>query len=252
MQQFQITNRVAIVTGGTRGIGLAIGKLLAEAGAKVVISSRKQEHVDETVRGFQRDGHDVLGIAANMGNTNDVAMIAEKSIAHFGGIDIIVNNAAANPIFGPLQQADDQAFDKIFSVNVKGPLALCRHAHATMQARGGGSIVNIASIGGVSPEPGLGLYSVSKAALVSLTKVMAQEWGADGIRANVICPGLIKTKFSEALWKDEKISRYVLRKQSVGRIGEPEDVAGLALFLAGDAAAFCTGGVYLADGGYLI
>jgi NAD(P)-dependent dehydrogenase (short-subunit alcohol dehydrogenase family) len=120
-----------------------------------------------------------------------------------------------------------------------------------MQARGVGSVINISSIGGVSPEPGLGLYSVSKAALISLTKVMAQEWGPAGVRANVICPGLIKTKFSQALWTDEKVLRHTLAQQAIKRVGVPEEVAGLALFLASDAAAYCTGGVYMADGGYL-
>lgn len=249
--RFQLDGRVAIVTGATRGIGHAIAIALAEAGARVVVSSRKAEHVDAVVAELRAAGHTAVGVVSNMGRIADAHELAARAVEHFDGIDIIVNNAATNPVFGPLQQASDDAFDKIMAVNVKGPLELCRTAHSVMQQRGGGAIVNISSIGGVSPEPGLGLYSVSKAALISLTKVMAQEWGADGIRANVICPGLIRTKFSQALWQDEAITSHIVGQQPIQRIGEPGDVAGLALFLASDASAYCTGGVYMADGGYL-
>jgi NAD(P)-dependent dehydrogenase (short-subunit alcohol dehydrogenase family) len=251
LQRFRLDGKVAIVTGATRGIGLAIATGLAEAGARLLISSRKAEHVDATVRELRAKGADVVGVVSNMGKAADAHELAARAVEHFDGIDIIVNNAATNPIFGPLQQASDEAFDKIMAVNVKGPLELCRTAHSVMAARGGGAIVNISSIGGVSPEPGLGLYSVSKAALISLTKVMAQEWGADGIRANVICPGLIRTRFSQALWQDDAIASQILNNQPIRRLGEPDDIAGLALFLASDASAYCTGGVYLAEGGYL-
>lgn len=251
LSRLRLDGKVAIVTGGTRGIGLSIATTLARAGARVAISSRKREHVDAAVDALRADGRDVVGIVANMGTAADAHAVAARTVEHFDGIDIIVNNAATNPVFGPLQQTSDEAYEKIFSVNVKGPLELCRTAHTIMAQRGGGSIVNIASIGGVSPEAGLGLYSVSKAALVSLTKVMAQEWGADGIRANVICPGLIKTRFSQVLWQDEHIATQVLGHQPIRRIGVPDDVAGLALFLASDAASYCTGGVYMVDGGFL-
>jgi dehydrogenase/reductase SDR family protein 4 len=250
LSRFRLDGKVAIVTGGTRGIGLAIATTLARAGAKVVISSRKAEHVDAAVKLLREDGHDVVGIPANMGKAADAHELAARTVEHFDGIDIIVNNAATNPVFGPLQLASEDAFEKILAVNVKGPLELCKTAHTVMAQRGG-AIVNVSSIGGISPEAGLGLYSVSKAALVSLTKVMAQEWGADGIRANVICPGLIKTRFSQALWQDQQIADQVLGHQPIRRIGEPDDVAGLALFLASDASAYCTGGVYMVDGGYL-
>jgi NAD(P)-dependent dehydrogenase (short-subunit alcohol dehydrogenase family) len=251
LSKFRLDGRVAIVTGATRGIGLAIATGLAEAGARLVVSSRKAEHVEAVVHELRAKGAEVVGVVSNMGKAADAHELAARAVEHFDRIDIIVNNAATNPIFGPLQQATDEAFDKIMAVNVKGPLELCRTAHSVMAAGGGGAIVNISSIGGVSPEPGLGLYSVSKAALISLTKVMAQEWGADGIRANVICPGLIRTKFSQALWQDEQIANQILGNQPIRRLGEPEDIAGLALFLASDASAYCTGGVYLAEGGYL-
>ena len=249
--RMKLDGKVAIVTGGTRGIGLAIATTLARAGARVVVSSRSAEHVEAAVKLLRDEGLTVVGVPAHMGKASDAHQLAAKAVEHFEGIDIIVNNAATNPVFGPLQQSGDEVFDKIFGVNVKGPLELCRAAHTTMAQRGGGAIVNMASVGGVSPEAGLGLYSVSKAALISLTKVMAQEWGADGIRANVICPGLIKTRFSQALWKDEHISNQVLGHQPIRRIGVPDDVAGLALFLSSDASSYCTGGVYMVDGGYL-
>lgn len=251
LARFRLDGKVAIVTGGTRGIGLSIATTLARAGARVMISSRKTEHVEAVVRALRHEGRDVQGLACHMGKAADAHELAARTVEHFDGIDIIVNNAATNPVFGPLQQTGDEAFDKIFAVNVKGPLELCRTAHTVMASRGGGAIVNIASVGGITPEAGLGLYSVSKAALISLTKVMAQEWGADGIRANVICPGLIRTRFSAALWQDAQIASEVLDHQPIRRLGVPDDVAGLALFLASEAGAYCTGGVYPVDGGYL-
>jgi NAD(P)-dependent dehydrogenase (short-subunit alcohol dehydrogenase family) len=251
LSRFRLDGKVAIVTGGTRGIGLSIACTFARAGAKVMVSSRKADHVEAAVQALRADGHDVHGLAANMGQPSEAHELAARTVEQFDGIDIIVNNAATNPIFGPLQQATSEAFDKIFDVNVKGPFELCKTAHAVMVERGGGAIVNVSSIGGITPEAGLGFYSMSKSALISLTKVMAQEWGAEGIRANAICPGLIRTKFSAALWQDDAIADKVLGHQPLRRIGVPDDVAGLALFLASDASAYCTGAVYMVDGGYL-
>ena len=185
-----------------------------------------------------------------MGKDSDIASLVEQTVKLYGGLDIIINNAAANPVYGPLQNTDESAFDKIIDVNLKGPFELCKKTYPIMKARGGGSIIHISSIGGIRPEAGIGIYSVSKAAIINLTRAMAQDWGADNIRVNAICPGLIKTRFSEALWKDTETHDRFVEQIPLGRIGEAVDVAGLAVYLASDASAYCSGGVYMVDGGY--
>lgn len=250
--RLRIDNKVAIITGASKGIGKAIARALGQQGARIVIASRKQDAVDEVAKEFLAEGIEAIGIAAHMGDRGQVKNLVEQTFKHFGGIDIIVNNAATNPSFGPISETDNTVFDKIMDVNVKGPLELCKEAYPIMKQRGGGSVINISSIEGLTPGAGLGLYSVSKASLIALTKVLAKEWGIDKIRANVICPGLVKTKFSEALTANEKILKHVLAKQALPQLAGPEDIAGLALFLASDAASFCTGAVFTADGGYTI
>ena len=251
-QQLRLDNKIAIITGASKGIGKAIARALGQQGAKIVIASRKQEAVEDTANEFLAEGIEAIGIVAHMGDMVQVKNLADQTIKHFGGIDIIVNNAATNPSFGPILESENSQFDKIMEVNVKGPLALCKLAYPAIKQRGSGSIINISSIEGITPGLGLGLYSVSKAALIALTKVLAKEWGPDNIRANVICPGLVKTKFSEALTANERILKQVLSRQALPQLATPEDIAGLALFLASDASSFCTGAVYTADGGYTI
>ena len=247
---FQLDGKVALVTGASKGIGEAMARGLAEFGAKVVVSSRKQDAVDAVAEAFKAAGLEATGIAANVGNLDDVGALVDKTVESYGGIDIIINNAAANPVFGPLQDTDERAFDKIIDVNLKGPFELCKKAYPIMKQRGGGSIIHVSSIGGLTPEDGIGIYSVSKAAIINLTRAMAQDWGGDNIRVNAICPGLIKTRFSEALWNDENSFKRFLKRIPLGRIGEPDDLAGLAVYLSSDASAYCTGGIYMADGGY--
>ena len=247
---FQLDGKVALVTGASKGIGEAMARGLAEFGAKVVVSSRKQDAVDAVAEAFKAAGLEATGIAANVGNLDDVGALVDKTVESYGGIDIIINNAAANPVFGPLQDTDERAFDKIIDVNLKGPFELCKKAYPIMKQRGGGSIIHISSIGGLRPEDGIGIYSVSKAAIINLTRAMAQDWGADNIRVNAICPGLIKTRFSEALWNNESSFDRFVKRIPLGRIGEPDDLAGLAVYLSSDASAYCTGGIYMADGGY--
>ncbi|MCG3156913.1 MAG: 4-formylbenzenesulfonate dehydrogenase TsaC1/TsaC2 [bacterium] len=255
MQQntrFDLTGKVALITGASKGIGAAIARGLAECGARVVVSSRKLEAVEAVAQTLRQAGHEAAALAAHMGRMEEARALVDQAQAVFGGLDIIVNNAAISPVLGPLLDLEEGLFDKIMAVNVKGPLELCKRAYPTLAKRGSGAIINLSSVGAISPEPLLGLYSASKAALVSLTKVMAREWGRDGIRVNAICPGVIKTRFSAALWQNEEIAGRVLQQQAIPRLGVPEDVVGLAIFLASDAAALCTGGVYVVDGGHTI
>lgn len=249
--RFDLTGKVALITGASKGIGEAMARGMAEFGATVVISSRKQEALDEVVEIYREDGLDAFAIAANAGNLQEVENLVDKTVERCGGIDILVNNAAANPVFGPIHKTDQRAFDKILDVNLRGPFELCKRVYPIMKSRGGGSMINISSIGGITPESGIGIYSVSKAAIQNMTQAMAQDWGADNIRINAICPGLIRTKFSEALWSNEKILDRFLKHTPLGRAGESDEVAGLAVFLASDAASYCSGGIYMVDGGYL-
>jgi dehydrogenase/reductase SDR family protein 4 len=247
-----LTNKTAIITGASKGIGAAIAFALGRAGANVVISSRKQDAVDALAVKLREEGINCLPQAANAGVIDDLQFLVEKTVEAFGGVDILINNAATNPVFGPLELTEQKAFDKIMAVNLKGPFELAKLVLPLMKKRGGGAIVNISSIGGLSPEPHLGIYSVSKAALISLTKVMAREWGPYHIRANAICPGLIQTKFSEALWTNEQFMQWMMAQTPLGRVGSPEEVAAMALFLASDASSYTTGAVFTADGGYTI
>jgi dehydrogenase/reductase SDR family protein 4 len=164
----------------------------------------------------------------------------------------LVNNAATNPVYGPIDQADGGVFDKIMNINLRACFLLSNLCRPSMVERGGGSIINISSVEGIKPSAGLGLYSISKAGLIMLTKTQAKEWGQQGIRSNVICPGLIKTKFSKALWSDEKNLARFTKHLALNRMAEPDEIAGLALFLASDASSYCTGSTFTADGGFLI
>jgi dehydrogenase/reductase SDR family member 4 len=249
---FDLTGKVAVITGASKGIGEAIAQLYGSAGAQVVVSSRKQEAVDSVAKLINDSGGKAKAIACNMGDMNDVQKLITETITAFGRIDILVNNAATNPTFGPVIETNEGAFDKIMNVNVKGPFEIAKKAYPFMKEKKSGSIINISSVGGLRPEAGLGIYSMSKAALISLTKVMAKEWGDDNIRANVICPGLIKTKFSEALWSNDKIMHTMMKMLPIKRVGTPEEIAALALFLGSDASAYCTGSVFTADGGFTI
>lgn len=252
INQFDLTEKVAIVTGASKGIGKAIATALAQQGAHVVVSSRKQAAVDEVAQEIRKQGWKATASACHMGDDEDIKRLAENTIQVLGGVDIIINNAAANPVFGPLEAAGDDAFTKIMDVNVKGPLNLAKYCLNSMKGRGGGAVVNISSIEGITPGQGLGLYSVSKSALIQLTKVMAREWGKDNIRANAICPGLVETKFSEALTSNEKIMKMVMMKQALPMVAQPEDIAGLALYLSAPASQFITGSIITADGGFTI
>lgn len=249
---FSLEGKVALVTGASKGIGYSIAEIFAAAGAKVVISSRKQDLLDELAEQLKSKGYEVTGIACNVGNMEELPLLVEKTVEKYGALDILVNNAASNPVFGPIHETSLEAFDKIMNVNVKAAFELCRLSYPHLRLSSNASVINISSIGGLSPEQGLGIYSVSKAALISLTKVFAKEWGDSNIRVNVICPGLIQTKFSEALWSNEKIMSMILKQLAIKRAGTSEEIGAMALFLASSASAYSTGGVFTADGGFTI
>ena len=250
--KFDLTGKVAIVTGSSKGIGHSIAQGLAEHGAKVVISSRKQEAVDEVAASFKSMGLEAVGIACHIGDEEQRKGLVEKTMKAYGRVDILVNNAAINPFYGPIEAADEEIFDKIMAVNVKAPWLLSNLVQPIMKENGGGSIINISSVEGLHPGFRLGLYSMTKSTLIMLTKNQAKEWGRLGIRANVVCPGLIKTKFSQALWSDEKTLGMYTSTIPLKRMADPEEMAGLVMLLASDAGSYMTGGVYTADGGYLI
>ncbi len=251
-KQFDLSGRVAIVTGSSKGIGESIARGLAEQGASVVISSRSQEAIGEVAGNFQADGLKATAIACHVGDPEQRKELVQKTMDQYGRIDILVNNAAINPYYGPLEGAGDDVFDKIMEVNVKAPYALSNLVLPVMKDQKKGSIIHISSVEGIHPGFGLGLYSVTKAALIMLTKNQAKEWGRFGIRSNVVCPGLIRTKFSEGLWTNEKIVSEYEKAVPLRRIAEPDEMAGLVMLLASDAGSYQTGGVYTADGGYLI
>lgn len=249
---FGLNGKVALITGASKGIGESIAHLLARFGARVVISSRRQSSLDAVADQIRQAGGEATGIAAHTGDADQLRQLVDRTVELYGGIDILVNNAATNPVFGPAIDCDSMAFDKIMQVNVKAPFELSKMVHPIMKARGGGSIIMMSSIAGETPDPGLGIYSVSKAGLNMLTKVLAKEWGSDRIRVNAICPGLIKTKFSQALWQDEAILDHFTKHLPIARMGTTDEISPLALFLASDASAYCTGSLFHADGGTLI
>ena len=249
---FDLTGKVAVITGASKGIGEDMARVFARFGAKVVVSSRKQDACDALANDIRAQGGDAIGIAAHVGQMEQLQQLVDKTTTTYGGIDILVNNAASNPVFGPALECDGAAFDKIMLANVKAPFELSKLCYPSMKARGGGSIIMVSSIAGHTPDPGLGIYSVSKASLNMLTKVLAKEWGEAGIRVNAICPGLIKTKFSQALWQDENVLARFTKHIPIARMGTTDEISPLALFLASSASSYCTGSFFYADGGMAI
>lgn len=248
-EPFNLTGKVAIVTGASRGIGKAIAGQLARAGCAVVVASRRQEALDEVAAEINASGGQALGIAAHNGDKAALRRLVERTIAQFGRLDILVNNAATNPHFGSTLEADDSYWRKTLDVNLLGNVWLTQAAVRAMRENGGGKIINVASIVGLKPGRHQGIYSISKAAIISLTQTLAQELGADNIQVNAIAPGLVQTKFAQALWGNPDLLEQVLAQTPVGRIGQPQDIAGLALLLASSAADFTTGAVFVVDGG---
>jgi NAD(P)-dependent dehydrogenase (short-subunit alcohol dehydrogenase family) len=250
MPQNDLQDRVAIVTGASRGIGSAIADALVGRGAKVVLSSRKQVDLDaeaERLNAVRPDA--AMAFAAHAGKPEDLERLVNATLERHGRLDILVNNAATNPYFGHTLDADLGAWDKTFDVNVRGVFALTQLAVNRYMGDHGGAIVNVASVGGIRAAFGLGIYNITKAAVIHLTKQLALELGPRGIRVNAVAPGLVKTRFAEALWGNEEILNRVLQSTALGRIGAPPEIGRVVAFLASDDASFISGEVVVIDGG---
>ena len=247
--RFDLSGRVAIVTGASRGIGKSIAAEYARAGAKVALSSRKQDALDEAARDIRAEGGEAIGIAAHNGDKAALKNLVAQTVSHFGRLDILVNNAATNPHFGATLEAADSYWQKTIEVNLMGNVWLSQAAVEVMRSNGGGKLINIASIVGLHPGRFQGIYSITKAGIISLTKSLAVELGADNIQVNAIAPGLVRTKFAQALWGNPELLNPVLARTPAGRIGQPGDICGMALFLASPASGFTTGAVFVIDGG---
>ena len=247
--RFDLSDRVALVTGASRGIGSAIAEALAEHGAQVVLSSRKQADLDaEAERINALYPEKATPIAAHAGRPEDLERLVGQVMERFSRIDILVNNAATNPYFGPLLGAELPAWDKTFEVNLRGVFVLTKLVYQASMESHGGAVVNIASIGGIRPAIGLGVYNLTKAAVIMLTRQLARELGGK-VRVNAVAPGVIKTRFAEGLWGNPEIIDRILAQNPMGRIGVPDEVAGAVLFLVSDAASYVNGEVIVVDGG---
>jgi dehydrogenase/reductase SDR family protein 4 len=251
LADFSLEGRTALVTGASRGIGRAIALALADAGADVAISSRKLPDLEAVAEEIQKKGRKSLAIGSHIAKVDESRSLVEKISGEWGKIDILVNNAGTNPYNGPLLDAEEWAWDVTMNVNLKGPFLLSQLVARMMKEHSGGSIINIASIMGMVPSE-QGIYSVTKAGVIMLTKVLAKEWGQHKIRVNAIAPGVVKTRLSEALWKDPTKGEAAAKAKALGYIGVPEDIAGAALFLASDAARYVTGEVIIVDGGEMV
>lgn len=246
---FDISSKVALVTGASRGIGQCIAERFAEAGAKVVLASRKQEDLEKVAAGIRDKGGDATAVAAHTGKKDMLQALVLRTLDTYGRVDVLVNNAATNPHFGPVLDAEDSMWMKTLEVNLMGTFWLCQAVAPYMRQQGGGRIINIASVAGLNPGHFQGVYSATKAALLSLTKTLAMELGRDNILVNAIAPGLIQTRFAQVIWENEATMKMIEARTPQGRIGQPDEVAGLALWLASPAASFTNGGIFVVDGG---
>ncbi len=246
---FSLHGQVAVVTGSSKGIGRAIAEAMAAAGAKVVISSRKGDVCEEVAGAINDAGGEAIALACNISHKADLQGLVDRTLEHWGQIDTLVCNAAINPYFGPLAEIPDEAYDKTMNANLRSYLWLCNMVIPGMAARGGGAVVLVSSIAGLKGHGNLGVYALSKAADMQLARNLAIEWGRSNIRVNTIAPGLIRTDMARALWDDPERLSQALESYPLGRIGEPEDIAGAAVFLASRAGNFMTGQTLVIDGG---
>lgn len=246
---FSLEGKVAIVTGASRGIGEAIARTFAENGAKVVLASRKQESLDAVAASIEESGGEALPIACHTGHMDMIDALFDKVMDAYGRVDVLVNNAAANPYFGAALNCPENAYDKTFEVNTKGYFFMSQKAGRIMVEQKSGSIVNIASIAGLRGSPMQAVYGMTKAAVIQMTRAFAKELGSEGVRCNAICPGLTETHFAEVLINTEEIYNIALKGIPLNRHAQPVELAGAALYLASDASSFTTGSILVVDGG---
>lgn len=249
--KYDLTGKVAIITGASRGIGYAIAETYALAGASVLLASRKQSELDVAAEKIRKKGGVAIPFAAHTGKSEDVKQLIATSVERFGGVDILVNNAATNPHFGPILTSEESHWDKILDVNLKGYFRMAKACTDLMVKRGGGKIINVSSVAGLRSQQGLGIYSVSKAGVLMLTQVLAVELAQDNIQVNAIAPGFIQTDFSRILWSTPEIHQEVVAQIPQRRIGQPEEISGIALYLASSLSDFTTGTVMVVDGGQM-
>jgi NAD(P)-dependent dehydrogenase (short-subunit alcohol dehydrogenase family) len=249
---FDLTGKVAVITGSSKGIGRAIAEALGRAGAKVVISSRKLEGCNPVAAALRDEGREAIAIPCHIGRREDVDALIGKTREHWGQIDVLVCNAAVNPYYGPMSGLSDEAFDKVMQTNIRSNLWLAKLVQPEMAARRDGAIIIVSSIGGLKGTDALGIYAISKAADMQLARNLAVEWGRDNIRVNCIAPGLVRTDFARALWENPKLLEATEKRTPLRRIGEPDDIAGAAVFLASRAGSWITGQTIVIDGGITI
>lgn len=253
MALINLDDKVAIVSGASRGIGEAIALAYAEAGAKVVVSSRKQEGVDQVAEKIRAAGGDALPLTCHVGRQDQRDALIQQAVAHYGRVDVLVNCAGTNPYFGPMIQIDEGAYLKTFEVNLQGAFDLTKTvAQHLVDRKAPGSVVNIASVAGLRASPLQGVYGMTKAAMIAMTRNFALELGPSGIRINAIAPGLIETRLAAAILQADSVVENIKQRAALGRIGQPEEIAGAALFLASDSASYVTGQTLVVDGGLIL
>ena len=252
MSLFDLSGKVAVVTGSSRGIGRAIAERLAEHGARVVVSSRKAEACEPVAASIRAKGGQAIVVPCHIGHKDQLQALVERTTSEWGGIDVLVCNAALNPYFGPSAGIPDEAYDRIMGANVRSNFWLCNMVLPGMAARGGGSVIIVSSIAGLRGTPLLAVYGLSKAADMQMARNIAVEWGPKNIRANCIAPGLVRTDFARALWENPELEKKRSRETPLLRIGEPDEIAGAAVFLASPAGSFMTGQSIVIDGGVTI
>lgn len=249
MSLFSLEGKVALITGSTKGIGKAIAVRMAEQGAKVVISSRNQDACDEVAEAIRAEGGEAIAIACNINHQDQLENLVNKTNEQLGPINILVCNAAINPYFGSSQEIPDEAFDKVMHANIGSVHRLTQLVLPSMAESGGGAAIIVSSIGGLKGTAALGAYAISKAADMQIARNLAVEWGPKNIRVNCIAPGLVRTDFARALWENPEIYKATVSKYPLQRIGEPDEIAGAAVFLASNAGSFTTGQTIVIDGG---